>query len=163
VKIIIIASVANNNVIGANGKVPWHSKTDLEFFKKTTIDHPVIMGKNTFFSIGKLLQNRLNIIISKSLNEFDGALVFNDITPAFEFCRKENYDSIYIIGGESIYRQCIFFADELIISRFNFEIVGDKFFPAIDDKIWENTSQIDFNDFSVYYYHRKKLKKNFDE
>lgn len=154
-KIVIIAAVANNNVIGYKGKIPWQSVEDLKFFKNTTKNFPVIMGRKTFQSIGSLLSSRINIILSRSDFYYDGAFVFNDFESAIDYCSSKGFAKVFIIGGADIYQQSIALADELIISRFSFEAKGDVYFPDIDENIWIVSNKIAFNNFSVYYYSRK--------
>jgi len=155
VKVIIIAAIANNNVIGFNGSVPWHSSDDMKFFKETTLGHPVIMGRKTFQSIAKILPDRINIVISGSLKNEKGVLIFNSLISAMNYCRKKQFEKVFIIGGGQIFAQCIEFADELLISKFETETEGDVFFPEINKNIWQIKNKIDFNGFSVYNYLRK--------
>lgn len=155
-KVIIIAAIANNNVIGFNGKIPWYSKDDLNFFKMKTSGHPIIMGRITFESIKNELPNRIKIVISSTLNEVKNGYIFNSLRKALDFCRDKKFKNVYIIGGGKIYNEAISFADELIISRFNLNVSGDVFFPTINESIWFVKNKIDFNGFSVYNYSRKK-------
>lgn len=154
-KVVIIAAIANNNVIGKDGKIPWHSEDDLKFFKETTQNFPIIMGRKTFQSIGRVLPNRINIVLSNSNFQKENILVYHNIPNALSFCKKNNFEKVFVIGGESIYIQFIDIADELIISKFNLNLDGDRFFPKINFNTWTESQRIDFNDFSVYYYLRK--------
>lgn len=154
-KVVIIAALANNNVIGFDGKIPWYSQEDLKFFKEQTSGHAVIMGRKTFESLDKQLGNRINIIISKKLKEVKDGYLFHSLTESLEFCKSKKFLKVFIIGGGKIYEEAIRFADELIISKFNINVNGDTFFPAIDEDIWIEKNKIDFNGFSVYNYLRK--------
>jgi len=157
VRIIIIAAVANNNVIGLNGNIPWHSSDDMKLFKETTSGYPVIMGRKTYQSLTKILPDRINIIISNSLKQVTGALVFCSLRSAINYCIQKKYEKIFIAGGGEIYSQSISFADELIISKFDLDNEGDIFFPKIEAAIWQLKNKIDFNGFSVYNYLRKLI------
>ena len=133
-EIIIIAAIANNNIIGKDGTIPWHSKEDFKHFKETTLGFPIIMGRKTFQSIGKPLVKRKNIIITRDKNyiyNHEDVFVFNDLINSIEFCRGENYEKVFIIGGAEIYIQALKFADRLIISHMKLETEGDTFFPEI--------------------------------
>lgn len=154
-KVVIIAAIAHNNVIGKDGKIPWYSEDDLKFFKETTLNYPVIMGRKTFQSIGKVLPNRINMVLSNSNLHNENILVYKNISTALSFCKKKKFEKVFIIGGESIYTQFMDIADELIISKFNLNLDGDRFFPNINFDTWTEYQRIDFNDFSVYYYLRK--------
>lgn len=155
---IIIATVSKNNVIGNKGKIPWHSKEELNHFKETTSGFPVIMGRKTWETINNPLKNRLNIIISrnKSLWIFlDKVIVFNSPEESFEFCQNSGIEKVFIIGGGQIFHETINSADSIILSRMNFETDGDVFFPEINMEVWKELSKQKHTDFTVHYYIRK--------
>ena len=159
-KKIIIAAVSKNNKIGLNGKIPWHSKEEIEHFKKTTTGYPVFMGRKTWESIGTSLKNRLNVIITKQvLSEKTNkeGIFFNSLETALSYCQQSGYEKIFIIGGGEIYKHAIGIADELIISRMNFETDGDVVFPIIDPVIWKEISAEKFTDFTVHCYIRNQV------
>jgi dihydrofolate reductase len=158
-KKIIISAVAKNGVIGrSNGEIPWHSKEEFQHFKNTTLGFPVIMGRVTFDTLGKPLKGRLNIIITRNdklnYNQTD-LKIFNNLESAYAFCRMQNPDKIFIIGGAEIYRQAIKTADEMIISIMDFEAEGDVFFPEIDAAVWEIKNREKKQGFEVLFYMRK--------
>lgn len=103
----IIVAVDKDYGIGFENKLPWHFKSDMNFFKNITIGdgkNAVVMGKNTYLSIGRQLPKRDNLILSSSLE--DKTLnIFSNIDLLLDYCRLNCYDSIWIIGGESIYKQ----------------------------------------------------------
>lgn len=122
-KISIISALSSNNVIGLNGKIPWYIPKDLKRFKKITTGKVVVMGRKTFFSIGKPLPNRKNIVItSKKIKD-----VITYSNPS-----HINEDEIFVIGGELIYRYFIYKADTLYLTHIDMKIDGDTFFPEID-------------------------------
>ena len=140
------------------GTIPWHSKEEFKHFKSTTIGYPILMGRNTFKSLGKPLKNRLNIIITRNPNnkyEFEELKYFSNLNDAYNFCQTEKYEQIFIIGGGEIYKTAMNDADELIISVMKFEVNGDTFFPEISQEKWEITAIKETAEFSVYYYSRK--------
>lgn len=152
---IIIAAVAKNNVIGNKGQIPWHSKAELQHFKKTTLGHPIIMGRITYESIGKPLPGRLNIVISSNdkLDLPDGVLRFSNLTEAYNYCKAE--EKVFIIGGGRIYKEAINNVDKLIITVMNLEVEGDTFFPKISDSIWIVSDETKSEEFSIITYIKK--------
>ena len=158
-RIIIISAVAKNGVIGrSNGEMPWHVKEEFQHFKNTTLGFPIIMGRKTFETLGKPLKGRLNIILTnrKSVNyPFEDVKIFHSLNDAYSFCRKENCEKIFIIGGGEIYKQAMDNADEMLISYMNFEADGDVFFPKFDNDKWKVESTDKRNEFEIYRYIRK--------
>lgn len=135
----IIAAVSLNGVIGLDNKLPWICKEDLQHFKLLTTGSTVIMGHNTFKSIGKALPSRSNIVISKDpeLKILD-CLVSNSLEDAV----NNTEDIVFIIGGEQIYRESLQYADYMYITEIQKEVKGDTFFPEIDKTIWKETTRI---------------------
>jgi len=157
---IIIAAVAKNNVIGrSDGRMPWYLEEEFEHFKKTTIGYPILMGRKTFESLGKPLENRLNIVITSSESlkkEFAKLVVFNSLEDAYKFCGSRNFQKIFIIGGERIFIKAMKDADEMIVSHLNFEAEGDIYFPAIDLQVWKISLVDKRKDFEIIYYTRNQ-------
>lgn len=145
-----------NGIIGRDGKIPWNSKSDLKHFRETTLDHPVIMGRSTFESIGSVLDRRINIVLSRNsdspIKSIPGIILCTSFDNVYEYCRKKKYDKIYIIGGAQIFNQTINEVDEMIISRMNLNVDGDTEFPAIEQKIWQLDSSEKYDDFELQKY-----------
>ncbi len=155
-KKIIIVACSKNNVIGVEGKIPWHSKADFKHFKETTMGYPILMGRKTFESIGKPLPGRKNVVITRNpdkLKSIEGITVFDSIESAIEAMKNE--DKIFIIGGGEIYNRTISVADELLVSRMPFEVVGDTYFPEISKSDFDLVEKIDKDEFVVEHYVRK--------
>jgi len=138
----IIAALAENNVIGYRGKMPWgRIKEDLEHFRSLTIPHPVIMGRITYESLGKPLVKRENIIISSNpqlIKTFSGVYPCSNLEQAISYAEK--LDSVaFIIGGQNLYEQTInhSLTSTLEITRIHKKYVGDTFFPWIDTNEWK--------------------------
>ncbi|WP_395050082.1 dihydrofolate reductase [Flavobacterium sp.] len=160
--IIIIAAVAENNALGKNNDLLWHLPNDFKRFKEITSGHHIIMGRKTFESFPKPLPNRTHIIISRQKDYHpEGCIVMENLEKAIAICPK-NEDS-FIIGGGEIYTQSIPLADQLDITRVHHSFEADVYFPEIDSKIWELTSET-FNpkdekhlyDYTFQKYTRKK-------
>ena len=126
----VIAAVALNGVIGKDGKLPWNLKQDMARFKELTMGHVVVMGSNTFNGIGKPLAGRVNIVLSKRIKSLDGATVYDSLDKAIEYAKTLGKE-IFIIGGESVYKDALAIADRLYITHVNADFDGDRYFPAI--------------------------------
>ncbi|MGB0880911.1 MAG: dihydrofolate reductase [Polaribacter sp.] len=142
--VTIIAAIAKNNALGKNNDLIWHLPADLQRFKKVTSGHHIIMGRNTFESIGKPLPNRTSVIMTRNNDYFiDGCLIANSIEKAIELVGK---DDAFIIGGAQIYKEALEknVVDLLDITFIHQEFEADVFFPKINLDIWEETSREDF-------------------
>jgi dihydrofolate reductase len=157
---IIIAAVAKNGVIGrSNGEMPWHSKTEFQHFKNTTLGSPVIMGRKSFESLGSPLKGRLNIVLSKNkelIDRFPDIIVFDKLNDVYTWCENQKYEKIFLIGGGSLFPVFVKDADEMIISIMGFNAEGDIYFPDIDNNIWEIKSRDKRSEFEIIYYVRKE-------
>ncbi|MDO6675273.1 dihydrofolate reductase [Tenacibaculum sp. 1_MG-2023] len=142
--ITLIAAIAKNNALGKDNDLIWHLPADLKRFKKVTTGHAILMGRNTFESIGKPLPNRTSIIITRNNNYFvDGCLIANSIEQAIEL--TEGKDA-FIIGGAQIYKEALKqnLVDRLDITVLYHEFEADAFFPEIDKTIWKEVAREDF-------------------
>lgn len=139
--ISIIVAIAKNHGIGLNNRLLVHLPGDLPRFKKITLDHTVIMGKNTFLSLpGGPLKNRRNIVISDSRDDrFEGCITVYSINEAIALCDydKENF----VIGGASVYMQFLPYANRLYLTKINKDFEADTFFPEIDESQWMEISR----------------------
>ena len=161
--ITIIAAIGKNNELGKDNQLLWHLPEDLKYFKKMTLEHPIIMGRKTYESIGKPLPNRTNIVVSRKEDWFEeGILIVPSIKDAIKHAKKIN-EQIFIIGGGNIYEQTIDLADCLKITQVDFQTKADAFFPKIDENIWQKTDEIhhpkdekNAYDFSFQTWERRK-------
>ena len=135
----MIAAVSTNNVIGKNGQLPWHLKTDLQRFKKLTENHIIIMGRRCFESIGKPLPNRTNIVVSSNTDlEIPGCIVKPSLQYAADYANSRYDSTPFIIGGGTLYRQAINLVNVLYLTRVHTVIEdGDVFFPELDMSKWD--------------------------
>lgn len=133
--ISIIAAVGEKNVIGYQGKIPWHLPTDLKRFKELTMGHPVIMGWNTFKSISHALPGRQNIVIVGETNyEAPGCSMARSFEEALLLAK--NVTEVFVIGGGQVYNQAISKADKIYLTKVHGSFEGDVFFPKIDEQKW---------------------------
>ncbi len=160
IKKIIIASAASNWIIGKNGSLPWNIPADLQHFKRTTMGFPVLIGRRTFDSIGKILEGRINIVVSRSLEPVtkDNLIIVNSIERGIEQAVSRNYERFYIAGGSSIFAQTIKIAHELIISHVTGDFEGDSYFPKIDLENWQTESISTYPEFVIKLYKKKERK-----
>ncbi len=136
-KISILVAVSKNGAIGKDGKLPWHLSEDLKRFKALTTNHPIIMGRKTWESIGsKPLPNRTNIVLSRRVGKMyndpnclfvSGWEAALDLASKYESGKKGG--EVFVIGGEQIYEQALPFADRIYLTLVEKEIDGDTFFP----------------------------------
>ena len=121
--ISLIAAVAKNRVIGNKNKLPWYLPADFAHFKKITAGHPVIMGKNTFLSIGKPLPGRTNIILAEKGYEANGCVITHSLGDAVaRAAQMPGSDEIFFIGGASVYTQALPHADRLYLTLIDAEL-----------------------------------------
>ena len=135
--ISIIVAIAEDNGIGYKNDLLWHLPEDLKRFKHLTLGKTVVMGKNTWESLPKRpLQGRKNVIITDDPNDvFEGGVTAFSIEDAINKCQGD--EEVFIIGGGSIYRQFMTFADRLYITHIHMKASADIYFPVIDPEIWE--------------------------
>lgn len=128
-KISMIVALSQNNQIGINNKMPWHIPEDLEYFKRITMGHTIIMGRKTYESIGRALPNRKNIILTHNHSlVFPGISTLHSVEDVLNLATQEQ-DEIFIIGGGEIYNLFLPYADRLYITQINAFIEGDTTFP----------------------------------
>lgn len=155
---IIVVAIAENGVIGKDGKLPWHLPSDLKHFKKTTMGNPLLMGRNTFESIGKPLPGRDNLVLTRNRElNFPGCIMLNSVEEAVDFCRK--YQKVFIIGGGDIFRLTLDITDVIIVTQLRREVEGDVFFPEIDLSTFKIVESVDYNieeSYSIIRYERVK-------
>ena len=137
-----ILAAAKNNVIGKDNNIPWHLSADLKYFKKTTLNHHIIMGRKTYSSIGKALPKRTNIIITRNPYFIvSNCIVVHSIDEALEFALENGEEEVFIIGGGEIYKQSMPYLDKIYLTEVDLDIKGDAHFPELDKKEWKVISE----------------------
>lgn len=138
--ILIAACAGAKQVIGYQGRLPWHFPSDLKFFKTTTLGHAVLMGRTTFDAIiaqfGRPLPDRRHLIVTRNRDyrPMTGE-VFYDIESAL--AAVPSGQDVFIIGGQQIYGQTLPLADKILLTHIDKDYEGDAFFPQLDPAIWE--------------------------
>ena len=136
----LIAAVAANGVIGANGGLPWRLREDLHHFKRMTRGHAVVMGRKTWASIGKALPGRKNVVVTRQAAfEAPGASVAASLETALALCQDQAV--VFVIGGAELYRAALPLADGLLLTEIRRDYPGDTHFPEIDQAAWRETER----------------------
>ena len=165
---IISTVVAMNSkyLIGINNDLPWRLKDDLEHFKNYTLNKPIIMGRKTFESIGRVLPNRFNVIVSSTLSNIKKAEIVKNLDSAIsvskEYCEKNNQQEIAIIGGAGVFKEAKSIINKLVVSWVDADhLEGEVYYPQIDLKEWREltskefkTSEVNEYDFTINEYLR---------
>lgn len=162
----VIVALDKNYLIGKNNQIPWNVPEDLNLFKEKTTGNFIIMGRKTFESIGRPLPNRVNIIISNTMeNDFDfqeltfeellnKIVIFHSIEEGISFCKKFSKKDIFIIGGAKIYQEVISknIFDKLCISHIEGNFKGDIYFPKINFEDYKNIFEKKYKGFTYREY-----------
>lgn len=137
-----IVATAKNNIIGKDNGIPWYLPADLKYFKKTTLHHHIIMGRNSFESIGRPLPKRTNIIVTR--NQFyiaSNCIIVHSIQEGLEVAQQNGETEAFIIGGAQIYKQSLDLIDRLYLTEVDLDVEGDTAFPEIDESEWIEISR----------------------
>jgi dihydrofolate reductase len=138
----MIAAVAANGIIGRAGGIPWSIRSDMAFFKRTTMGKPLVMGRKQFETVGRPLPGRTNIVVSRNPGFAAEGVV---VEPTLEaglgrgrmIAAADDVEEVMVIGGGEIYAQAMQFADRLYISHLALAPEGDTWFPPIDAQVWQ--------------------------
>ena len=161
-KLSMIVAASTNDVIGVAGDLPWRLSADLKRFKSLTMGNPIIMGRKTFESIGRLLPGRMTIIVTRNTDyEFPGAIVAHAIEDAMASCDEDSQP--FIIGGAEIYRLALAKVNEIHLTRVQATIEGDTYLPKINWDQWklveaqEHTADAK-NQFDYVFEHYRRIE-----
>lgn len=142
----LIVAVSENGVIGRDGGLPWRLSSDLKTFRRLTMDKPIIMGRKTFQSIGKALDGRDNIVVTRDPSfEAAGISTCETVSDALILARilakTRGAEEIMVIGGAAVYDAAFPVADRIYLTRVHADVDGDRHFSALDPVEWQETSQ----------------------
>lgn len=143
----LIVAVAENGCIGVDNKLPWYLPEDLRFFKRATTGKPIVMGRNTFESLGKPLPNRTNIVITRNpgFSAPAGVKIVHSLAEAIRVgeavAHIDGGDEIVVIGGAQIYAEALPQIDRMYITEVQKTVAGDAFFPAWDKTQWREVAR----------------------
>ena len=150
----IIVAYCKNRGIGLNNQLPWHIPSDLKRFAKITKgsgNNAIIMGRKTYESIGRVLPDRYNIVLSKSI-KIDNVDTYDNIEDAIKFCKEKEFEEVFVIGGAQIYEEVL---NKKLVHKVYATIINkvfecDTFFPYIPD--WYTTEfVVDKKDENIFY------------
>jgi dihydrofolate reductase len=143
-RLSLIVAMARNRVIGAGNRIPWHLPGELKLFKTITMGHHIVMGRNTWESIGRLLPGRTSVIVTRQpAYRVDGAVMAASLDAALLACGDDT--EIFVIGGAQLYAAALPLADRLYLTIVEAEIDGDTRMPAFALEDWRATSSQTFS------------------
>lgn len=139
--ISMIVARSRNHVIGRDNQMPWKISADLQFFKRVTMGHPVIMGRKTWESIGRPLPGRRNIVVSRNTDYVaTGGELVGSLDEALKSLSE--FDRVFVIGGEQLFKQAFDKADRLYITEIDLDIEGgDTFFEVPNEANWKEVER----------------------
>ena len=152
-RVTLIAALGRNRVIGRDGEMPWHLPEDLKHFKHTTMGHPMVMGRKTFESIGRVLPGRRTIVITRqpgwSHADVEAA---HSLPEALSLAGPAN--EVYVVGGGEVYAEALPFAQRLVLTEVHDSPEGDTWFPEWSPEKWRETSREPHEGFDIVTYER---------
>ena len=135
--ISFIVAAAENNVIGKDNQLPRHLPSDMKYFKNQTWGMTVIMGRKSLESLGKPLQGRKNIVVTRNKDwRQEGTEVAHSINEAIDLAKETGVNEIFIIGGAEIFKEAMPFANRIYLTRIHHHFDGDAYFPEVSDAEW---------------------------
>ena len=142
----LVVAMTENRVIGQNNTIPWHLPDDLKFFKRITMGKPIVMGRNTYESIGKPLPGRDNIVITRNPDyQVDGVHVVSSVQEAVELAGQLTAPDLeaemMVIGGQQIFELTLPIADRIYLTELHTKIPGDVFFPKFPHDQWQEIAR----------------------
>lgn len=159
-RLSLIVAMARNRVIGANNTIPWRLPGDLALFKQITMGHHIIMGRNTWESINRLLPGRTTVIVTRQKDyAVAGAIVVHTLDAAIAACGDDA--EIFVIGGAQIFVDAIPRADRIYLTLVEADVEGDTKMPAFDLSAWREHSVTNYSaddrnpyNYKLYIYDR---------
>lgn len=145
-RLVLVVAMADDGVIGRKGGLPWRLPSDLKQFRRLTMGKPMIMGRKTFQSIGKPLDGRDNIVVTRDRAfAAEGVLVAPSFEAALAMAQERaearGADEIAVIGGAQIYGAALPVADRIYLTQVHGAFEGDTMFPALDEAVWQETAR----------------------
>jgi dihydrofolate reductase len=151
VGVTLVAAVADNGVIGADGDIPWRIPADFAHFKALTLGHVLVMGRATYESIGRPLPGRTTVVLTRDPDwSADGVLVAPDLATALRRA-AEVAPEVFVVGGASVYAEALAVADAQVLTEVHLAPEGDTRYPAFDGRDWVETRREPHLDAEVPY------------
>jgi dihydrofolate reductase len=140
-RVVMVAAVARNGVIGDGPDIPWKLPGEQALFKELTLGHTLVMGRTTYDSIGRPLPGRTTIVLTRSPDwSADGVLVSHDLPAALALADTLRGD-VVIAGGGQVYAAALPLADEQVLTEVDLSPEGDAFYPSYDPADWRETAR----------------------
>ena len=145
-KLALICAMSENRVIGRDNGLPWHLSEDLKYFRRTTMGNCMIMGRNTWESIGRALPGRTSIVITSNADyQAEGAEVVGSLQQAIEraeaVSKEADSTQAFVIGGAALYQAALPLADTLHLTRVHAQVEGDTILHEFDESNWKEVSR----------------------
>lgn len=149
-RLVAIVAMSSNRVIGRAGKLPWHYPEDLKFFKRTTLGHPILMGRATFDSIGRPLPGRQNIVLSTTMAPREGVTVIRSTAELPQVCADA--ETVFVIGGARVFEELLPQCDGLYLTFIAQEYEGDVLLPPFEHlfrlkEVLESNDDLEFRSY----------------
>ncbi len=139
-RLVLIAAVARNGIIGRDGRMPWHLAADLQHFRRLTMGHAMLMGRRTWDSLGRPLPGRRSIVISRDPGwHAEGAEHATSLPAALALVAADA--QAFVIGGAQLYAQALPLADKLQLTEIDHDFPGDTRFPDWDRTAFVETAR----------------------
>ncbi|MGL4744908.1 MAG: dihydrofolate reductase [Dermatophilaceae bacterium] len=152
--VTLIAAVARNGVIGAGNAMPWHLPEDFAYFKRMTMGHPLLMGRRTFDSIGRVLPGRRTVVITRQPAwSHRGVETAHSVAEALTLAGPAG--EVFVAGGGQVYAEAMPVAGRLLVTEVDLEPEGDVRFPEIDPAVWRETAREPRDGFAWVTYLRR--------
>lgn len=144
--IALVVAMGENRAIGRGGDLPWHLRGDMRFFRKVTMGKPILMGRRTFNSLPRVLDGRLNIVLTRDRGFVaPGAVVAHSLEEGLEAARastaRTGADEIMIIGGEDVFREVLPQTGRIYLTEVHAAPEADTYFPRLDEAEWREVSR----------------------
>jgi dihydrofolate reductase len=153
-RVVLVAAVAANGVIGVQGRLPWHLPGELAHFRRVTEGNTVVMGRRTFESIGRPLPRRTNVVVTRDPGwSADGVLVARGLDEALALAAGHPGD-VMVIGGGEVYAAALPLADAQVLTEVHAEPEGDAFYPPFDRTEWREVRREPQEGFDLVWWER---------
>ena len=157
-KVIIIAALSKNQVIGRDNGIPWHYPADMKHFRRTTRGHPVVAGRKTYESFQvRPLPHRLNLVLTRNpaYQADEGAIACQDLSQVLTTAQNHGAEKLFVLGGAEIYTLSLPLADEMILTHLPITVTGDAHFPEWDRNEWDLAEEKRESDLVFATYRRR--------
>jgi dihydrofolate reductase len=155
-RIVLVAAVADNGVIGNAGEIPWRIPEDMRHFREVTTGHPVLMGRVTYESIGRPLPGRTNIVVTRDPSwSTDGVRIVGSVQEGLDLAREAGGD-VMVIGGAQVYEAVMGRADVQILTEVHRSPEGDTFYPVYDRGEWAETRREPHDGYDFVWLERRQ-------